>query len=67
MSDPEVIVNNSMYCPECGGSLEYDSAIYDHDEGACLLANCPKCGAEIKEIYAMVYKRSEVHIPKRGK
>lgn len=53
-------------CPECGTGLEYDSAIYDHDEGACLLADCPNCGAEVKEVYAMVYKRSEVygHIPK---
>ena len=50
-------------CPDCGNTenLEFDSAIYDHDEGACMQYYCPKCGAEAREIFSTTYKRSEVY------
>ena len=53
---------NHCRCPECGSTnVDYDSAIYDHDEGCCMLFTCHDCGAEVKEIYKTVYKRSEVY------
>ena len=49
-------------CPECGSTnVHYDSAIYDHDEGCCMLFTCYDCGAEVREIYKTVYQRSEVY------
>ena len=53
---------NHCRCPECGSTnVDYDSAIYDHDEGCCMLFTCQDCGAEVKEIYKTVYQRSEVY------
>ena len=47
-------------CPNCGSSnLDYDSAIYDHEAGCCMMATCEECGAEIKEIFKTVYIKSE--------
>lgn len=49
-------------CPECGSeNTDYDSAIYDNDEGCCMLFTCRDCGAEVKEIYKTIYLRSEVY------
>lgn len=53
---------NHCRCPECGSTnVDYDSAIYDNDEGCCTLFTCLDCGAEVKEIYKMTYLRSEVY------
>ena len=53
---------NHCRCPECGSTnVDYDSAIYDHDEGCCMLFTCQDCGAEVKEIYKTIYLRSEVY------
>ena len=53
---------NHCRCPECGSTnVDYDSAIYDHDEGCCMLFTCADCGAEVKEVYRTTYLRSEVY------
>ena len=53
---------NHCRCPECGSTdVDYDSAIYDHDEGCCMLFTCQDCGAEVKEVYKTTYLRSEVY------
>lgn len=53
---------NQCKCPECGSTnVDYDSAIYDHDEGCCMLFTCADCGAEVKEVYKTTYLRSEVY------
>lgn len=53
---------NQCKCPECGSTnVDYDSAIYDHDEGCCMLFTCADCGAEVKEVYRTTYLRSEVY------
>lgn len=55
---------NHCRCPECGSTnVDYDSAIYDHDEGCCMLFTCMDCGAEVKEVYKTTYLRSEVYGP----
>ena len=58
---------NHCRCPECGSTnVDYDSAIYDHDEGCCMLFTCQDCGAEVKEIYKTTYLRSEVYGHSKG-
>ena len=53
---------NECKCPECGSTnVQYDSAIYDHVEGCCMLFTCMDCGAEVKEVYKTTYLRSEVY------
>lgn len=60
--DVTSIRTNHCRCPECGSTdVDYDSAIYDHDEGCCMLFTCKKCGAEVKEVYKTTYLRSEVY------
>ena len=54
--------NETGVCPECGGrNVAYDAAIYDHDEGCCMLFTCLDCGAEVEEIYTTTYQRSETY------
>ena len=53
-------------CPECGEDLDWDVAIYDHDEGCCMIANCPGCGLEFKEIYKMTLLRCEYTKNQKG-
>lgn len=60
--DVSITRTNHCRCPECGSTnVDYDSAIYDHDEGCCMLFTCQNCGAEVKEVYKTTYLRSEVY------
>ena len=60
--DTSINRTNHCRCPECGSeNTDYDSAIYDHDEGCCMLFTCLDCGAEVKEVYKTTYLRSEVY------
>ena len=62
--EPDTSINhtNQCRCPECGSdNTEYDSAIYDNDDGCCMLFTCYACGAEVKEVYKTTYLRSEVY------
>lgn len=51
-------------CPECGHAMKWNPSIHKHDEGCCCIANCPNCGVEFRDVYAMEWKRSEYTLPK---